>query len=328
MAKIGGLSSFANLTRRKGPSFVSTPYCSFSAAHLALHGILAALIERESSGLGQRVDTTLLQGVAAHDPGTGCSRPSSAATTRRTRPAGLGRGPAGPQLGGDDAADDRPLRRRSLDAVLADDRQALGRLPRRHRARVDHEGRPAGRGTGERGHRGARRVLGPRVGRRPVEDLRRVARGLRCRDRRVGRDLRTARSCSTTCSWSPTIMSRPSSIRWSARSSNPALSPPSTPPRRASTAPPPPSAPPAGNCRSPGPAKPGGRWRGRAAAQRYIRGGTPRAAGGDDGARAGTFFAAPFGATILAELGARVIKLEQLEGDPVRHVMPFPELSG
>jgi crotonobetainyl-CoA:carnitine CoA-transferase CaiB-like acyl-CoA transferase len=42
----------------------------------------------------------------------------------------------------------------------------------------------------------------------------------------------------------------------------------------------------------------------------------------------GTFFAAPFGATILAELGARVIKLEQLEGDPVRHVMPFPELSG
>ena len=68
MAKIGGLSSFANLSRRKGPSFVSTPYCSFSAAHLAVHGILAALIERESSGLGQRVDTTLVQGVAAHDP--------------------------------------------------------------------------------------------------------------------------------------------------------------------------------------------------------------------------------------------------------------------
>jgi crotonobetainyl-CoA:carnitine CoA-transferase CaiB-like acyl-CoA transferase len=41
----------------------------------------------------------------------------------------------------------------------------------------------------------------------------------------------------------------------------------------------------------------------------------------------GTFFAAPFGATILAELGARVIKLEQLDGDPVRHVMPFPELG-
>ena len=68
MAKIGGLSSFANLSRRKGPSFVSTPYCTFSAAHLALHGILAALIEREASGLGQRVDTTLVQGVAAHDP--------------------------------------------------------------------------------------------------------------------------------------------------------------------------------------------------------------------------------------------------------------------
>ena len=69
--------------------------------------------------------------------------------------------------------------------------------------------------------------------------------------------------------------------------------------------------------------------RGRAAAQRAnSRGGERPARWRDDGARVGTFFAAPFGATILAELGARVIKLEQLEGDPVRHVMPFPELSG
>ena len=42
----------------------------------------------------------------------------------------------------------------------------------------------------------------------------------------------------------------------------------------------------------------------------------------------GTYFAAPFGATMLAELGARVIKLEQLDGDPIRHIMPFPELGG
>ena len=42
----------------------------------------------------------------------------------------------------------------------------------------------------------------------------------------------------------------------------------------------------------------------------------------------GTFFAAPYGATLLGELGARVIKVEQLEGDPIRSVMPFPELGG
>jgi crotonobetainyl-CoA:carnitine CoA-transferase CaiB-like acyl-CoA transferase len=42
----------------------------------------------------------------------------------------------------------------------------------------------------------------------------------------------------------------------------------------------------------------------------------------------GTFYAAPFGATILADLGARVIKVEQLDGDPIRHIMPFPEVGG
>jgi crotonobetainyl-CoA:carnitine CoA-transferase CaiB-like acyl-CoA transferase len=42
----------------------------------------------------------------------------------------------------------------------------------------------------------------------------------------------------------------------------------------------------------------------------------------------GTWFAAPYGATLLADLGARVIKLEQLDGDPIRKVVPFPEVAG
>ena len=42
----------------------------------------------------------------------------------------------------------------------------------------------------------------------------------------------------------------------------------------------------------------------------------------------GTFYAAPFGATLLADLGARVIKVEQLDGDPIRNLMPFPEIAG
>src|SRR4029079_12824762 len=41
----------------------------------------------------------------------------------------------------------------------------------------------------------------------------------------------------------------------------------------------------------------------------------------------GTFYAAPFGTTILADLGARVIKVEQLDGDPLRNVVPFPEIG-
>jgi crotonobetainyl-CoA:carnitine CoA-transferase CaiB-like acyl-CoA transferase len=39
----------------------------------------------------------------------------------------------------------------------------------------------------------------------------------------------------------------------------------------------------------------------------------------------GTFYAAPNGATLLTDLGARVIKIEPLEGDPMRHIQPFPE---
>ena len=42
----------------------------------------------------------------------------------------------------------------------------------------------------------------------------------------------------------------------------------------------------------------------------------------------GTYYAAPFASTLMAELGARVIKLEQTDGDPHRTMLPFPELSG
>ena len=41
-----------------------------------------------------------------------------------------------------------------------------------------------------------------------------------------------------------------------------------------------------------------------------------------------TFFAAPYGSTVLADLGARVIKIEQLDGDPIRKIQPFPEVGG
>ena len=113
--------------------------------------------------------------------------------------------------------------------------------------------------------------------------------------------------------------------RRSARSSSPARSPPWPPPRPASTAPPrprqlDPPTPEIGALRS------AYRSRARQFRGRGGRRGAPLA--GITVLELGTFFAAPFGATILAELGARVIKLEQLEGDPVRHVMPFPELSG
>lgn len=66
-AKVGLMHNKWQLTRRPGPAYVSVPYAAWAAAHNAAHGTLTALLERESSGLGQVVETTLVQGVAAMD---------------------------------------------------------------------------------------------------------------------------------------------------------------------------------------------------------------------------------------------------------------------
>jgi crotonobetainyl-CoA:carnitine CoA-transferase CaiB-like acyl-CoA transferase len=41
-----------------------------------------------------------------------------------------------------------------------------------------------------------------------------------------------------------------------------------------------------------------------------------------------TLFAAPHGTTMLTDLGARVVKVEPLEGDRIRTIIPFPESGG
>ncbi|MGD9794331.1 MAG: CoA transferase, partial [Acidimicrobiia bacterium] len=66
-AKLGVLQTFAQLTAPEAPPFAAVPWCSFSASQVALHGTLAALIERESSGSGQRVEASLAQAFTALD---------------------------------------------------------------------------------------------------------------------------------------------------------------------------------------------------------------------------------------------------------------------
>jgi crotonobetainyl-CoA:carnitine CoA-transferase CaiB-like acyl-CoA transferase len=67
-AKLGGMQHVAGMAPRPGPAFPSVPYAGFGAAHTALQGILAALWVRERTGRGQLVETSLAQGLAAHDP--------------------------------------------------------------------------------------------------------------------------------------------------------------------------------------------------------------------------------------------------------------------
>jgi crotonobetainyl-CoA:carnitine CoA-transferase CaiB-like acyl-CoA transferase len=68
VAKMGGMAHVAGMAPRPGPAFTAAPYGSFGAAQLALMGTLAALYVRERTGRGQRVETSLVQGLAAHDP--------------------------------------------------------------------------------------------------------------------------------------------------------------------------------------------------------------------------------------------------------------------
>jgi crotonobetainyl-CoA:carnitine CoA-transferase CaiB-like acyl-CoA transferase len=70
MAKLGANVAHQRMTTRPGPAFLSVPFASWSASQTLLQGIFAALLERESSGLGQLVETSLAHSLGALDPWT------------------------------------------------------------------------------------------------------------------------------------------------------------------------------------------------------------------------------------------------------------------
>jgi crotonobetainyl-CoA:carnitine CoA-transferase CaiB-like acyl-CoA transferase len=67
MAKIGLYHSKRRMASRPGPAFVSVPFAAWGAAQTALQGILSALVERESSGHGQHVEADLVRGLSMLD---------------------------------------------------------------------------------------------------------------------------------------------------------------------------------------------------------------------------------------------------------------------
>jgi crotonobetainyl-CoA:carnitine CoA-transferase CaiB-like acyl-CoA transferase len=70
LAKLGIFQAKKRINRRPGPAFVSVPYASWGAAHTAVQGILSALLERETSGHGQHVEADLVRGVCMLDTWT------------------------------------------------------------------------------------------------------------------------------------------------------------------------------------------------------------------------------------------------------------------
>jgi crotonobetainyl-CoA:carnitine CoA-transferase CaiB-like acyl-CoA transferase len=66
-AKLGIHQLFGRMVAGPRPAYVNVPWCSFAASQTALHGTLAALLERGRSGLGQRVEASLAQGFSSLD---------------------------------------------------------------------------------------------------------------------------------------------------------------------------------------------------------------------------------------------------------------------
>ncbi len=66
-AKCGRMAAFGGQVDREGPVFSAVQVASHAAALAALRGVVAALYVRDRTGQGQRVETSLLQAITAYD---------------------------------------------------------------------------------------------------------------------------------------------------------------------------------------------------------------------------------------------------------------------
>ena len=326
LAKIGGCDQFTVLVDKIRTRLSLSPHCSWSAAELAIHGILTGLFERTRSGVGQRVDTTLVQAIAAHDVFNWMVR----LIAKRYAGAFTEVPPVDPRTQVPNSWMSYAL----MIGLSADGRwlqfsQATPKLFQAFLRAVDLAG-PEWKGVWE------------------DEDLTRRA---AFRDKAL-----SAIRARTLAEWQEVFDDDPDvfaeifrdgrevflhpqllhdrrivevtdAVRGVVRQVAPLVTLSATPGRADRPVP----ERDAGDDRAP-------RWRqppadtaspadtpGRADAAGELGRGLPL-----DGVtilELGTFFAGPFGATLLTDLGARVIKIEQLDGDPIRWQLPIPEVG-
>ena len=108
-AKSGRMMMFERIADRPGPAFPAVPVASFSAAMLAVQGILAALSVRRETGLGQKVTVSLLASLMPYDMVQWIAPQISgvdAATAGKASQKGIYNAPASPQTPSE--AEDQP----------------------------------------------------------------------------------------------------------------------------------------------------------------------------------------------------------------------------
>jgi crotonobetainyl-CoA:carnitine CoA-transferase CaiB-like acyl-CoA transferase len=327
MAKIGGLDAFGPLSLRDGPSFVTSPYCAFSAAQIALHGILAALVERESSGLGDRVETTLVQGILAHDCWNWLIR-----TIVSRYPGAFA---AATPADSDRLVPNSPLFFRLMAGLSGDGRwlqfsQTTDRLWEAYlrAAGLEWTKQDPVLKNGTTDEDPNVRVAFWEAAINAVRE-KTYDEWMKAFDEEPDVWAETFRH-GTELLHHPQIVHNGATVVIDDPQIGPVLQPgalvqmSSTPADL--TRPAPRLDEDADAIRAehreipagPAPASP----------TPIPEGVKPAPLAGVTVIELGTFYAAPFGATILADLGARVIKIEQLDGDPIRHIMPFPEVGG
>jgi crotonobetainyl-CoA:carnitine CoA-transferase CaiB-like acyl-CoA transferase len=71
VAAVSGRMASQAALHRDGPTFTPAPIATFGAAMLCVQGVLAALLERTETGLGQRAHTSLLHSLVAYDMTSG-----------------------------------------------------------------------------------------------------------------------------------------------------------------------------------------------------------------------------------------------------------------
>ena len=66
-AKSGRMLAFESQAPRSGPAYAAVQVGTLAAAQFGVQGILAALLVRDRTGRGQRIETSLLQGMLPYD---------------------------------------------------------------------------------------------------------------------------------------------------------------------------------------------------------------------------------------------------------------------
>ncbi|MCW2546916.1 MAG: hypothetical protein JWN96_1376 [Mycobacterium sp.] len=321
MARLGALTVSGAMVTREGPAHVSVPYCSYGASQALLSGVLAALHERERSGLGQRVDTSLVKGVAALGTWNWylhiitSQYPDAFTSSPPVSESGVPLSPIFFMLLIGLSGDGRwmqfsqvqlhlyaaMLKEMGLDWMLADEEwknAAFALDPERTAAFWE-------------------RLL-EAVQSKPLAEWQAIFEGnhdVWAETMRRGSELLDHPQMQHLGA----VVEIADVERGPVRQPGPIVQMSDTPAVLERSAP---------ALDADGAALRADPWTGTPKATAVsAQPGNERALGDITVLELGTFFAAPFGGTVIRELGARVIKVEPIEGEPMRTLLPFPELG-